>query len=87
MNKTEYMVYWTEPDGTSLAEKLDEMVPALNFMQSLRKDGARFVTLSTETVDNVGKLGVDSLTGDTCPDGKPFLGRTSRYGMFLKRGR
>ncbi|WP_137175620.1 hypothetical protein [Massilia sp. HP4] len=64
-----YMVYWTvvgieaneahaQPFGTS------EMVPAMQFMEELRKrqragEGVRFITMCSEHPDVVGHPGVD----------------------------
>jgi hypothetical protein len=43
--------------------------------------------MASESADNVGKMGVDSVVDGKCPDGGDFLGRLSRHGMTLKRGR
>ena len=88
MNKTEYMVYWTGNSGCAEGSRFADMSKALDFMQFLRKDPRhRFVTMASESVENVGKLGVDAVVDGKCPDGGDFLGRLSRHGMMLKRGR
>ena len=89
MNKTEYIVYWiSELSDTASYYWTDNMTEALDFMQFLRKDPRhRFVTMASESVENVGKMGVDAVVDGKCPDGGDFLGRLSRHGMMLKRGR
>lgn len=92
VNKTEFMVYWIDnaaDGGLVRSEHFTEMTPALNFMQVLREPGrgVTFVTMASESVDNVGKMGVAAVVGDKCPDGGAFLGRLSRYGISLKRDR
>jgi hypothetical protein len=99
MNKTSYMVYWIDneqdgsghqaaqfagdgPDGSA-------MTRALAFMQMLREPGRgnKFITMASESVENVGLMGVGEVVNGKCPDGGDFLGRLSRHGMQLKRGR
>ena len=88
MNKTEYIVYWTDvPGGAHASPPLSDMNEALSMAHKLRNNGMRFVTMASESVENVGKLGVDSVVDGKCPDGGDFLGRLSRHGMMLKRGR
>lgn len=92
MNKTEFMVYWidNEVDGLlNQAKHFTEMSAALNFMQMLREPGRgiSFVTMASESAENVGKMGIGAVVDGKCPDGGDFLGRLSRYGMQLRRGR
>ena len=88
MNKTEYVVYWTNVIFGPASGGFDNMGNALAFMQELRKDpDNKFIAMASEMVENVGKMGVDSIVDNTCPDGSPFLGRTSRYGVSLQRAR
>ena len=88
MNKTEYMVYWTTEDLITSSTWFDNMSEALEYMQFLRKHPEnKFITMASESVENVGKMGVDSVVDGKCPDGGDFLGRTSRHGMQLLRGR
>jgi len=64
-----YMVYWTVagPDANEAhAQAFDtsEMVPAMQFMEALRKrqrggEGVRFITMCSEHPDVVGHPGVD----------------------------
>ena len=88
MNKTEYIVYWTDiPGGAHASTPIAVMTEALALAQKMRNSGMRFVTMASESVENVGKMGVDSVVDGKCPDGGDFLGRTSRHGMQLLRGR
>ena len=92
MNKTSYMVFYidNEHDGFGTRSRYFEvMTEALAFMQELRKPerGITFVTMASESESNVGKMGVSAIVDGKCPDGTDFLGRTSRYGVALARGR
>ena len=69
-----YMVYWTvvEDDGyapQSQAFDTTEMIPAMAFMEGLRKrqragEALRFITMSSEHPDSVGHPGVDVTGAD-----------------------
>jgi hypothetical protein len=69
-----YMVYWTVVDGAAThahAQGFDtvEMVPAMGFMEALRKrqrdgEGIRFITMCSEHPDVVGHPGVDVTGAD-----------------------
>jgi len=69
-----YMVYWTIVDGAAAhpqAQGFDttEMVPAMGFMEALRKrqrdgEGIRFITMCSEHPDVVGHPGVDVTGAD-----------------------
>jgi hypothetical protein len=92
MNKTNYMVFYidNEHDGFGTrSQYFEDMNKALAFMQELRKPerGITFVTMASESESNVGKMGVSAIVDGKCPDGTDFLGRTSRYGVALARGR
>lgn len=88
MNKTVYMVYWTDPNEKTIgALQFTDMVAALSTTQEMRKAGMLFVTMVSENADNVGLMGVESVIEGKCPDGGDFLGRLSRYSVQLKRGR
>jgi len=64
-----YMVYWTETGGDAprvQGQSFDtaEMVPAMQFMEGLRKrqrdgEGVCFITMCSEHPDAVGHPGVD----------------------------
>jgi hypothetical protein len=64
-----FMVYWTsvgEAGNVSHSQPFDtsEMVPALGFMEDLRRrqrsgEGVRFITMCSEHPDVVGHPGVD----------------------------
>ena len=69
-----YMVYWTIVGGAANeahAQLFDtsEMVPAMQFMETLRRrqrdgDGVRFITMCSEHPDVVGHPGVDVTGAD-----------------------
>ena len=69
-----YMVYWTVVgDGANAAHAQGfdtaEMVPAMQFMEALRKrqrdgEGVRFITMCSEHPDVVGHPGVDVTGAD-----------------------
>ena len=69
-----YMVYWTVVGNTldeAHARGFDtaEMVPAMQFMETLRKrqrdgEGVRFITMCSEHPDVVGHPGVDVTGAD-----------------------
>ncbi|WP_306392895.1 hypothetical protein [Telluria beijingensis] len=64
-----YMVYWTvvgveANEAHSMPFDTSEMVPAMQFMEELRKrqragEGVRFITMCSEHPDAVGHPGVD----------------------------
>ena len=64
-----YMVYWTVVGGNANEAHArpfhtSEMVPAMQFMEELRKrqragEGVRFITMCSEHPDAVGHPGVD----------------------------
>ena len=95
MNKTEYMVYYIDNEFDGGGHQAmhftgdGAMSRALEYMQVLREPGRgiTFITMASESVENVGKMGVGSVVDGKCPDGGDFLGRTSRHGMQLLRGR
>ena len=69
-----YMVYWTvvgEAANEAHAREFDtsEMVPAMTFMEALRKrqragEALRFITMCSEHPDVVGHPGVDVTGAD-----------------------
>lgn len=74
MGKTEYMVYWTSAcgDGPS-SSGFHDMSEALEFMQFLRKHPEnKFITMASECVDNVGKMGVTAVEDGKTPDGEDY---------------
>lgn len=86
MDNTEFMVYWIDIPGGMHATPTCDMNEALKIANRMRHANMRFVTIASESVANVGKLGVDSVIDGKCPDGGDFLGRTSRHGMAMKKG-
>lgn len=84
------MVYWFNENyqPAACAAYFDSMTGAMALMATLREDPlVRFITMASESVDNVGKMGVGEVVDGKCPDGGDFLGRLSRYGVGLRRGR
>lgn len=45
---------------------------ALKFAETMRKDGMRHVTISSEMSDNVGKMGVSEIVDGKLDDGTPY---------------
>jgi hypothetical protein len=82
-----FKVYWTDDGDNTCGQEFIVMTVALAFMQELRQRDQRYITMASESADNVGKMGVAAVVDGKCPDGEDFLGRTSRHGMLLKRGR
>jgi hypothetical protein len=82
-----FKVYWTDDGDNTCGQEFIVMTVALAFMQELRQRNQRYITMASESADNVGKMGVAAVVDGKCPDGEDFLGRTSRHGMLLKRGR
>ena len=69
------MVYWTSPTGDGATSSwFDSMTEALAFMQFLRRDSSenKFISMASESADNVGKMGVDSVVDGKCPDGVEY---------------
>ena len=71
MNDTVYKVYWSQVEGDQMTSKFkdfdkDGMTAALKYMETLRGDrGIRFISMSVENPDSVGKQGVDEVNPDT----------------------
>ncbi len=85
MDKTEYVVYWTDHNGMAHATPTSVMGDALKITKRMRDAGMTFVVMASELASNVGKMGVAAVVDGKCPDGGDFLGRTARHGMALKR--
>ena len=80
------MVYWTGNSGCAEGSRFADMSKALALMQMLRGNtNNKFISMASESVENVGKMGVAAVVDGKCPDGGDFLGRTARHGMALKR--
>ena len=63
-----FKVYWTYGDETYSTD-FDSMTDALAECERLRKHGRRFVTMVSENIDQIGKMGVDTVVDGLCPDG------------------
>jgi hypothetical protein len=72
MNETKYMVYWTMTNGMPASAEHTDMNAALRHAELHRRQGMRFVTMCSENVDQVGKLGVDSIVDGKTPDGEDY---------------
>lgn len=75
---TMFKVYWTDRDGVSTGEVFDDMIVALNLTQRLRNEGFRFISMVTENVDQVGRMGVDAVIDGKLPDGSEYTWKKRR---------
>ena len=75
-----YKVYYTRWDGepTALMYNDDCMADALKKTQELRNSGATFVTMVSENVNQVGKMGVDAVVDGVLPDGTEYTWKKRR---------
>lgn len=73
-----YKVYFTDNTGTSQGLEFDDLVKALDFCQTVRNGGGRFVTMASENSDQVGKMGVDTIKNGILPDGQEYVYKTGR---------
>lgn len=72
MNKTIYKIYFTMENGEPAQQELPTLTQALKCAELHRRQGMRFVTMACENVDQVGKLGVDSVENGNTPDGVEY---------------
>jgi hypothetical protein len=73
-----YKIYWTSEDGSAKSEEYLEMMEALTQTNYLRSIGLTYVTMVGQDPNNVGKMGVDSITNGKLPDGEDYLWRKRR---------
>jgi len=73
-----HKVYFTDNTGTSQGMEFDDMAKALDFCQTVRNGGARFVTMASENPNQVGKMGVDTIKDGILPDGLEYVYKTGR---------
>ncbi|MBX3622195.1 MAG: hypothetical protein KF891_19690 [Rhizobacter sp.] len=68
------VVYWLEPDGTPAHQSFaaSDLLPALQFSESRRREGRRHVCISSELADSVGRGGVQSVDAGKLPDGQVY---------------
>jgi len=78
MNNTRHKVYFTDSTNTSQGLEFTDIVKALAFTQEIRNNGARFVTMASESSDQVGKMGVDAVVDGILPDGLEYVYKTGR---------
>ena len=74
-----YRVYYTDPQ-TNTAYAWDEftLVGALNATEEFRNQGMRFVTMVSESPNQVGLMGVDSVEDGRLPSGEDYTWRMRR---------
>lgn len=90
MTKTEYVVYSTAraPDGVlhSSGWWCDNIDRALIHAEQARRRGFAFVTIASQSIDQVGKDGVDTVTDGKLPDGTVYdWNKNSRIGATKRR--
>lgn len=90
MTKTEYVVYFTllTPDGTlnSSGWWCDNLTDALAYAEKARQRGLLFVDIASQSVDRVGKGGVDTVADGKLPDGTVYdWNKNSRIGATKRR--
>jgi len=70
-----YKVYWSDDDyaGNPFSANYEKLSEALEFTECLRRLGhIRFITMSCENPNQVGKMGVDSVKDGKLPNGEPY---------------
>jgi len=73
-----YKIYWTRADGQACSKDYIEMMEALTQTNHLRSIGLTYVTMVSENPNNVGKMGVDSITDGKLPNGEDYLWKKRR---------
>lgn len=68
------MVYWSEEGGVAHVRAFasDQLVEALQFCESCRRQGRRHVCISSELDESIGEVGVDAVTEGRLPGGQPY---------------
>ena len=72
MNQNEYVVYWTMTEGKPASAKHTDLNAALRHAELHRRQGMGFVTMCSESVNQVGKGGVDTIVDGKTPDGEDY---------------
>lgn len=67
-----YKVYYTGSDNKPYANEFNDMGDALKHTQYLREADMRYVVMSAENPNSVGKPGVDSVIDGVLPDGNIY---------------
>lgn len=69
-----YVVFWMEAPGVPACREFGdaEMTASHEHMQTLRRQGKRYVAMASENPDSVGQAGVDSVEGGRLPDGHVY---------------
>lgn len=66
---TKYTIYWTL-GGYPGSQELHDLNKALKVMEEMRRSPAySAIAMASECVDQVGKMGVDSIENGILPDG------------------
>lgn len=68
---TTHKVYWTEGD-TVFGKQFTDMVVALGVAQDKRREGHSFVVMASESVNQVGSMGVDGVIDGKLPSGETY---------------
>lgn len=76
MNKTQYTVYWTSNKKHAHSLRMDSLTDALAYTEKLRREAAEnnysFITMCSENVDQVGKLGATGVEKGKLPNGDAY---------------
>jgi hypothetical protein len=84
MQKTEYMVYWTQKDHHcgETCSTLGRALSTCEELRRMRQEGLdiRFITMVCENVDMVGQAGVDEVKHGATPDGIEYTWQKRRGG-------
>ena len=72
MNETQYIVYWTMDNGQPASATHTDLNAALRHTELHRRQGMRFVTMCSESRDQVGKAGVAAVEDGKTPDGEDY---------------
>ena len=76
---TLFKVYWTVVEsGCSYGEVHEDMSVALKHTQTLRGEGHRFVSMVSESTDQVGQMGVSAVIDGKLPNGEDYTWKKRR---------
>jgi hypothetical protein len=67
-----FRIYWIDENNRAHAEEAAEIAQALQITKDKRDAGYRFVTMASESSQNVGKQGVDTIVDGKTPDGHDY---------------
>lgn len=76
MLKTKYTIYWTYKGSIPNSVCLENLNDALKFTEDLRRDAKEknfsFITMCSENVDHIGKLGAAGVEDGKLPTGEAY---------------